>query len=270
MSLWERWKKVSINNKLMIYMTAILAVATTLYTLMYRSQVNFMKENATQTAEQTNRLVNASERLAQTTNNTLEEAKRVNKETGDRADRATKAIETQANASMSQANTSQVSARAAEKSAGIAYQSFIATQRPQVFISAAGLHGGALVVGQESVIDLELTNSGPVAAVCHFRDMTFFFNLAPFMTVLEYQHTSKPVTYNLSPTSRVYIHPHFPFPATKERLDAITEGRARLYFYGRGEYRDDLGRTFPLLFCFIYSENVPGKLGLCSDEIIVK
>ena len=74
MNLWQRWKKVSINNKLMIYMTAILAVATTLYTLMYRSQVEFTKENARQSAEQTDRLVAASERLAETTKSTLDEA----------------------------------------------------------------------------------------------------------------------------------------------------------------------------------------------------
>ena len=120
MNLWQRWKKVSINNKLMIYMTAILAVATTLYTLMYRSQVEFTKENARQSAEQTDRLVAASERLAETTKSTLDEAKRVNKEAADRADRTLQAIETQTAASKSQAKTSQISARAAEESAQIA------------------------------------------------------------------------------------------------------------------------------------------------------
>jgi hypothetical protein len=130
MTLWQRWKKVSINNKLTIYMTAILAVATTLYTLMYFSQVKFTEENARQTSEQTNRLIAASEKQAAGIREALEETKRANRDAADRAERALSATEKQANASLTQANTSQIAARAAEQSARISEQ----TLRAQIAI----------------------------------------------------------------------------------------------------------------------------------------
>jgi hypothetical protein len=141
MNPWQRWKKVSINNRLMIYMTAILAVATTLYTLMYRSQVKFTEQNARQTAEQTDRLIAASEKVAASTRDVLEEAKRANKESADRAERATKAGETQANASMSQANVSERMVKQNERAVNAAQTqadaSLIQAKTSQALVRAA-------------------------------------------------------------------------------------------------------------------------------------
>lgn len=268
MSPWERWKKVSINNKLMIYMTAILAVATTLYTLMYRSQVNFMKENATQTAEQTNRIVNASERLASTTKDTLEEAKRVNKETSDRADRTLKAIETQANASMSQANTSQVSARASEKSAVFAQQAYASSQQAKVFFKRVAWHARP-EANKRFDAEFVLSNSGATAYEVitqmglEVRDLPFEGVLPCDNSVTETEETP------LEPGAEQTLYTSFRPVFTETGIKALENETAQVFIYGSVVWRDSLGRRSKLPYCRMYNKLMYPLLMYCPKTIII-
>lgn len=253
----------------MIYMTAILAMATILYTLIYRSQVKFMKENARQTAEQTDRLVAASERLAETTKSTLEEAKRVNKETADRADRTTRAIETQANASMSQANTSKVTAEAAKESAKTARRSFEFGQRPELFFVLVKLRE-PLTVGQAPVVQFVLTNGGSMAAKGQFWDITWRTTPVPFIGGLEYNARGTKVTFSLASHATNTMTFSTTFIPTKEQVEALDAGNRLLFIYARGEYTDTLGRRYPMPFCYSYNKDIAERVAICPDDIPIK
>ena len=79
-----------------------------------------MKESARQASEQTDKLIAATQRMADTTRDALEEAKRSNEETAKRAERAIQVSRDFADAATSQAETSKKSAVAAETSAAAA------------------------------------------------------------------------------------------------------------------------------------------------------
>jgi hypothetical protein len=268
MSPWERWKKVSINNKLMIYMTAILAVATTLYTLMYRSQVKFMKENATQTAEQTNRLVNASERLAQTTNNTLEEAKRVNKETGDRADRTTKAIEIQANASMSQAGTSRITAGAARESSQFARQSYEASQTAKVFFTTNKWREKPTATNTHVLADFGESNAGATA-----YDVTTEFSTvirpSSFHGMLPCNNTvvEKGLEGPMQPGAVQTIVTDVEYRMTEQDEKAMDAETLMFLVYGHVWWNDSLGRKSSFPFCRTYNKRGFPMMAICPRTI---
>lgn len=265
MTLWQRWKKVSINNKLMIYMTFILAAATTLYTLMYRSQVKFMEQSARENAEQTNRLVNASERLADTTKNTLEESKRVNKEASDRADRTTKATEMQANASMSQANTSEASAK-------IARDALVTTNRPYVtafVVPFAGLEIGELV---QNSVKFANDGNGPAQVSARTQFVLSDLPVCPAGIVKATPQQFGMIT-SLQP-SPVSQHREIQavissgIPLSEADMKAIKNADKFLLFYGEGSYTG-LGGEVPIKWCSQYFWNPSESRGGWRDCLVL-
>ena len=52
-----------------------------------------------------------------------------------------------------------------------------------------------------------------------------------------------------------------------EWVSALTQEKARLLFYFRGEYTDDSGRTYPMKHCFIWNKYMGQNLALCGDDI---
>jgi hypothetical protein len=269
-TLWQRWKGTTVANQALVVTGTLVALSSMFYTGAAIVQVCILNKSARQQAEQTNKLIAASERTATIANTSAEDARKANVEMLNKAERLTRANEDLVKAATKQAGSSQVSAKAADKSASIAYRSFIATQRPQLFVSSSELEGGTLAIGREIRLHLTLSNSGPVGAVSHFWDTTFVFDVAPFGTGLQYQHGGPAVNTLIPPTSRVEAYVSFPLPMTEVRMKAIDDGQARLYLFMRGEYRDEFGRVFPLPLCYRYEKSIPSHLALCPDELAVK
>ncbi|HET9522827.1 MAG TPA: hypothetical protein VFO90_01265 [Terrimicrobiaceae bacterium] len=56
----------------------------------------------------------------------------------------------------------------------------------------------------------------------------------------------------------------------RERLEALNAGKARLFVYAKGEYRDVAGKTYQLPFARMYHPAVAGNLAICPDNIVFK
>lgn len=54
---------------------------------------------------------------------------------------------------------------------------------------------------------------------------------------------------------------------TDEQITALTQEKARLLFYFRGEFTDDYRRTYPMKHCFIWNKYMGVNLALCGDDI---
>jgi hypothetical protein len=93
MKLIHRWKQTSLANKLLIFVSAIVAFSAIFQAYMTYCQYNLMKESDIQATKQTERMIKSSERIADNSAKALDEAKKVNKDTAERAERAIKSSE---------------------------------------------------------------------------------------------------------------------------------------------------------------------------------
>ena len=106
-----------------------------------------------------------------------------------------------------------------------------------------------------------LMNTGDADAVFKIWDRTYFFSVDPAKTTFEYQPAppeEMPVAAIQNAVWRGELR--FDFQLTKEKLDALRDGKARLFFYARGEYRDPGGKTYPLPLAEMYDALIPGNL----------
>src|SRR5690348_4699818 len=92
---YHRWKNADVHNQLMVVTTAIVAIGTLVVafgTVFYAGAAIFqyclMKESAKEASAQADKLIAASERLADNAKDALDEAKRVNEGAANRAERA--------------------------------------------------------------------------------------------------------------------------------------------------------------------------------------
>jgi multidrug efflux pump subunit AcrA (membrane-fusion protein) len=262
MSLWQRWKKVSINNKLMIYMTAILAVATTLYTCMYRSQVKFLEQSAEQQAAQTEKLIAASERMANTANRQAEDSRKSNDEMLSKAERLTRANEDLVKAATKQASTSQVSARAAESSAKFAEKTVEATKEAtftanRAYLTIREIHPPQLSSDKPLMIYVDWDNDGnsPARTIKGIAAVSITTALP---TLTECLHHA------IGPVETLVVQPHstrtqrFIFAArsfSQPQIDAVENGQRILSICGNLSY-ETLGQTFSLLFCAHWDKDI--------------
>ena len=155
MNPWQRWKQTTIANQLMVITTAIVAFGTLFYVGVAIFQYRLMKDSASQSSEQTDKLIAATQRMAETTIKAFEEAKRSNKEISERAERALQVSRDFADAATIQAKTSKTSAEAA-----------VAAQRPWISVDVR-IEEPLLITEQEVRIGLTftITNSGNSPAV---------------------------------------------------------------------------------------------------------
>lgn len=54
---------------------------------------------------------------------------------------------------------------------------------------------------------------------------------------------------------------------TQEEVNAVNDGRANVFFFGRGEYEDTTGNKYPITFCYMNDKNLPG-LRVCPDFLM--
>lgn len=140
--------------------------------------------------------------------------------------------------------------------------------RPYVFFKMARLLK-PLSISEKPVVEFILSNSGQMEATGSIKDVTYLFDIYPPEESFKYQN-SEPVSFSLSPTEEWNGQLRFSYSLTDEKLAAITDGRAKLYFFAKGVYKDSLGRVYPLPFCRMYDRDMPGNLIICSDKTVFK
>jgi hypothetical protein len=116
-------------------------------------------------------------------------------------------------------------------------------------------------------IALSLTNHGNTDGTVTIKDQTYSFTT----------HSSqKSFKYATSPAQEIRVAAipnaiyegelRFDFRLTPEKLSALNSGKARLFFFARGEYRDESNKTYPLPFSAMYDPHISGNLiDKCSD-----
>lgn len=116
----------------------------------------------------------------------------------------------------------------------------------------------------------EIKNSGQSQAEGSLKDLTYFFSVNPEQLEFAYRKAA-PMKFSLAPGEvlQSYFSPNFVL--TREKLQALTTGAARLFFYARGEYRNGNGTTtYPLTFARIYNPTIPSLLAMPPDNVIFK
>ena len=142
-------------------------------------------------------------------------------------------------------------------------------ERPYVFFKMTKLVM-PLAAGEKPTVEFILANSGQMEAIGFIRDITYFFDIDPVEERYEYQNT-EPISFSLAPTAEWNGQlRRFSFVLTKEKIKAIKDGRARLFFFAHGEYKDSLGRVYPLPFCRMYDKDMPSNLIICPDQMTIK
>jgi hypothetical protein len=263
--LWERWRKTTIANQVLVVTGVLMVISSGLYTVTTIYQVRMWKENAKQSGEQTDKLIAASERLANTTNRQAEDAHKANVEMLNKAERLTHANEElvktatkQANASLRQAKTSQVSASAAQQSANAAAKTFSIGERPYIAVKEMSLTN--LAVNQRPTTMTIFENAGRTPALN-----------AQFRTCIQARGEPLPnppvcATKNDRPASPVFMPAGgvwrmivpFADTATEGDVQYIKSGKSTIYVWGSVEYDDGVGKRHVLKYCAFYNPNNPG------------
>src|SRR5207245_10118356 len=106
-------------------------------------------------------------------------------------------------------------------------------------------------------------------ALGSLTDFTYYFSTDAAQPDSAYQH-SEPITFSLAPGEQWRGHFLPSFVLSDEKLGALDAGRARLFVYARGEYRDRAGRVFPFPFARMYHPVVAGKLAICPSDIVFR
>jgi hypothetical protein len=115
----------------------------------------------------------------------------------------------------------------------------------------------------------DLKNTGQTEAVGTLRDFTYYFSTDAAQREFAYQH-SESIPFSLAPGEQWRGHFLPSFVLSNEKLEALDAGRARLFVYARGEYRDPAGRVFPFPFARMYHPVVAGKLAISPRDIVFK
>jgi len=113
MKLLQRWRQTAIANQLMVITTTIVAFGTLFYAAAAIFQIYILNKSAEQTTKQTDKLIAATQRLADTTVDALNEAKKSNKETAEKVDRLIEANKSLADSGKRSAGAAKISAAAA-------------------------------------------------------------------------------------------------------------------------------------------------------------
>ncbi len=114
-----------------------------------------------------------------------------------------------------------------------------------------------------------LKNTGQSEAVGSLRDFTYYFSVNPEQREFPYQH-SEAVSFSLAPSEQWSTHYSPQFVLSDEKLEALNAGRARLFIYARGKYKDASGRVYNLPFARMYHPSVAGHLAIPPDDILFK
>jgi hypothetical protein len=255
MNLFQRWKQTTIANQLMVITTAVVAFGTLFYVGVAIFQYYLMKESARQASEQTDRLIAATQRMADTTVEALKEAKRSNEETAKRAERAIQVSRDFADAATSQAETSKKSAKAAESSATTAQRGLevmksgiVITNRAYISIDKMRFFPNPLEPNKPVTVIFEFVNDGNSSAEVNTGG-TWYFDTS----LRECEYSGKlvrPIV--VAPKSpRTQQWTIFQQGLSQPDIDAIQQGRKVFQICIKGTYTT-LNERYPIEDCSYY------------------
>jgi hypothetical protein len=281
MSLWQKWKRVSLPNKLMVVSTGIMAFATiclvvagVLQYLASRDQLTAVREQANIMQKQLDAMNNSSNQtndLIAATRDTANASQDVARQNGELVSAAQKQANssiTQANASQTQANTSvaqaevakqalaatQSSARATEQATQIAARSFALTQQPNVTTSGTKIENFA--VGKHPTIRYLIMNNGSTPIHNVVSESKLHISATPPPTNFPVWDEKLVVGYygGFMPAggTKAADTTFTNWQPTEEMFSAITTGSVKIYVLGEIRYRDGLRRKWHYRFCGEY------------------
>jgi hypothetical protein len=142
-------------------------------------------------------------------------------------------------------------------------------ERPYVF-THENVITKPLTGGESTTIRIMFENTGPGEVTVTMKNSTACF-------VVDGRRALKYAPYDPAATISFIIPPkhrgegilRFPGQLTDADIRGLHEGRAKLYFFARGEYRDESGRKYPLDFRRKYDPEMPGLLAVCEDSITI-
>lgn len=118
-------------------------------------------------------------------------------------------------------------------------------------------------------ITFGLINVGDADATVTLKDQTYYFSIDPTQTIFKFQSfPADEILVSAIPNAIWQAEMRFNFQMTPEKLKALKIGKARLFFYARGEYRDATGETYVLPFAEMYDPTFPGNLISPPKDII--
>src|SRR5439155_24686402 len=96
-----------------------------------------------------------------------------------------------------------------------------------------------LIKDQPIVLYILVENTGSVEATGYFKDMTCrFSDIEP--RSLQYMTSRVVISFKLAPSEKRELRLPFEVAVLDDwRLKMLNEGRSKLYFYARGDYRDE-------------------------------
>lgn len=250
------WKKTHIANRLMVWMTSIvaaatlwLAVAAIFQYLTAREQSRAATEQARAASEQVNAMRGQLDTMKDQANSMREQTNALKESLG-LTNRAVGAAEKQANTSQVAARAAEISAKATEKNAQMAQE----TLRP--VIDARVMMIG--LTADQIDFNLILRNEGGKASEFTLSHCMMVDTLSRVHTI----HDCKPVIVK-GPFAAI---PHTDFPFAIRVEQRVREVRAReiyLFMPVTVSYYD-FGTKRSVPFCFVWREHFKG-FGDCSD-----
>lgn len=120
------------------------------------------------------------------------------------------------------------------------------------------------------IVKFTLVNNGESDAVVTIWDKTLIYNLTG-ETKFSYQ-SNEPLTFSVTAMKGVGNHAEMCFYGafTPEMWMFLKAGKARLFVFARGTYRNGDGTIYPLPFARMYHPELPGNLIFCPDSIVVE
>lgn len=234
----------------MVWTTAIVAFGTLFYAGAAVFQIYLLNESQKETTKQVDKLIAASERMAntaQTQANTatsqassIAEQSNTMKESLGLTNRAVTAGE-------KQANTSQVSARAAEESVRVAQDTLAIGQRPWVLFQNMKSDEPIFIDGP-FVITITIFNYGNSPAIDYkaIARMGFGNKIPdPIPSNDPDLVNDNPITLPPKQSSKIPLKATF----SKSTIDRANAQRLDFYVWGRVEYRDIFNQRHYTIFC---------------------
>jgi hypothetical protein len=143
-----------------------------------------------------------------------------------------------------------------------------AVSRPYVFVTDVGFRD-AFSANAPIIFVNRMTNTGQVSAVGWIS--VFEWKYTEDLNQKSFVHTVEDrMKFEIAPNQKINGFGNTGFKVDEAAFKALKQGRARLFFFSRGEYTDESGEhTYPIRYCYTYDPLASSELALCSDDINV-
>lgn len=278
MPLSQRWKQTSLPNKLMVFGTGIMAIATLALVVAAVFQYLTSREQSKAAQLQANIAKDQADimkRQLDSMDLTLVEVRKeanaavdaaiAAKDSASAARDAVRQNEDLIESTKIQANTSEVSARAAELSAQFARQSYEAGQQAKVFFKSVKWREKP-VADKKFLADLGYSNAGATAYNVSI-EMSSAVKPASFKGILPCDNTFTDTDEVLETGAEQIAVTDFALLLSKEGERRLDEGTALIWIYGHVGWEDSLRRKSHFAYCYAYNKTLYPLLMVCPQAM---